>query len=418
VGVALAACGPATDVTPLVPVQPGAAARAVALMGHGGPNMPASSAAQEKDAGGEGDDEDDGPGTIALSCLEARGSWRALARVPCRVKVTDLDASATGDAPTEIVFANGRVAIDAPAGKYRVTVSRGFEYAPAVWDAEVVAGEVSWPPNEGAMVLRRAVDTHGYLAAALDGAAQTDVEGAASSGIRLMLAAAAPAIEAAKLDDAIATVDAADLDAIDPLADRETYLARLASKRPVAAVGRAPAVTYVRVDDEASPATWSPAREAEALRSLRERLDVLVTTGPFLRVTANGAPIGGVARAGPKHEVRIAIHLECPAGADVDHVTISRASGPSTDLPATCASKPADLSATLEVPADDALVITASAPASATGASAPRAVAGAIWIDADGDGESLGRRASSVPPPPKPPPPPPPPLPRPKEKKR
>jgi hypothetical protein len=369
----------------------------MALMGGAGPNVVRPAPAQAPDAGDEGD-ADDVPGKIAFSCLEARGSWNALARVPCAVNVVDLDPDAAGEPPVELVF-------DAPAGKYRVTASHGPEYTAVAWDVEVAAGEVAWAPNEGAVVLRRVVDAHGYLAANLDPGAQSDVVGAAAAGVQVMLPSAAPAIEAAKLDDAITTCDPGDVESLDPLADRDGYLARVAAKHPVTAIARAPARTYVRADDDSSPTNWSPAREAEVVRSLRDRKDVLVSTGPFLRVAANGAPLGAVARASARHDVEVKVHVECAPASDVDHVTVSRASGPSVDLAAACASGPKDVVTVLGgVTSDDALVV------SACSATSPRAVAGAIWIDADGDGESLGRRASAVPPPPKPPPPPPPPA--------
>ena len=162
---AMAAACAHEEVTPAIAVQPGAAARAMALLGHGGPNDP--HAAPAADAG-EQETAETEPGSIAFSCVEARGAVRALVRVPCRVTIAELGAApAAGEGPTELVFETGKVVVEAPPGKYRVTVSRGPEYALATWDIDVVSGTVAWGPNEGAIVLRRVVDTRGYLAVGL-----------------------------------------------------------------------------------------------------------------------------------------------------------------------------------------------------------------------------------------------------------
>src|SRR6202041_825037 len=76
-------------------------------------------------------------------------------------------AGATAGEALDLVSETGKVAIPLPAGNYRVTTSRGLEYARVVWETEVVPGKVTWGPNEGATVLRRVVDTRGYLASDL-----------------------------------------------------------------------------------------------------------------------------------------------------------------------------------------------------------------------------------------------------------
>jgi hypothetical protein len=52
------ACGVHEEVVPAIAVQPGAAARAMALLGHGGPNDPVPAVARPADAIAPGDDED------------------------------------------------------------------------------------------------------------------------------------------------------------------------------------------------------------------------------------------------------------------------------------------------------------------------------------------------------------------------
>ena len=147
-----------------------------------------------------------------------------------------------------------------------------------------------------------------------------------------------------------------------------------------------------------SGAAPSPARETDLVRGLRDRRDVVLTSGPFLRVSANGAPIGGIARARADHDVEVKVHVECAPWLNVDRVSISRASGlagPSQTVAlraAGGAARVADVTLHLGVQTDDAFVVLAedgSVPAAEPGART-RAMTGAIWIDADGDGQSLG----------------------------
>jgi hypothetical protein len=394
------ACAAREDVTPAIAVQPGAAARAMALMGHGGPNVPTRPPPPE-DAGGE--EPESAPGTLAFSCVEERGAMKALVRVPCEVAVAATGATDPDDAPDPFVAERGKVSVALSAGTYRVAVSRGPEYARVAWDAEVVSGKVTWGPNEGATLLRRVVDTRGYLAVDFGGVGDADAADAArgrvfadaADGVEIVAGDVARILQAAKLDDAIQPLERVDLEAFDPLADRDHFLARLASKHPATAVGSPPARTYVRVDDDAAVSTWSPSREADLLRGLRDRRDVVVTTGPFLRVTANGAPIGGVARAGAGRDVEVKVHVECAPWLSVSRISIARASGAAVvpqpvSLHATATdARAADLTFRLPATTDDAFIVVADDAVAATGA---------LWIDADGDGESLGRKAPPAPP--------------------
>lgn len=412
------ACGAHEELTPPIAVQPGAAARAMLLLGHGGPNDPIPRRALAEDAG-------EGPapsgaslGSIAFSCLEARGAVRALGLVPCAVTITGIRETSVPEA--ELVSENGKIAVALAPGSYRVTAARGPEYARVTWEAEVLAGKRTWGPNEGATILRRVVDTRGYLAVDLralvpaadagrpDNVRDTVFDDAAD-GVEIVLGDAplfarlAPIVQAAKVEDLIALSDAQDLDAQNAWSGRAAFLSRVASGRPVTAVAPPPARTYVRVDDDGPLVTWSPAREADLVRGICERRDVVLTTGPFLRVTANGAPIGGVARVTADGDVEVKVHVECAPWVAVDRVSIVRSSGVSV-APQSVSLRPtpsdgraADATFHLHALADDAFVVladasAASADAAVDSASSTRAMTGALWIDADGDGVSLGRK--------------------------
>ena len=66
--------------------------------------------------------------------------------------------------------------------------------------------------------------------------------------------------------------------------------------------------TYVRVKDDAHLEAWDEARTADLVHGVRGARDVVLTNGPFLAVTANGAPIGGTAVAkGGKVEIDVEV---------------------------------------------------------------------------------------------------------------
>jgi len=160
--------------------------------------------------------------------------------------------------------------------------------------------------------------------------------------------------------------------------------------------------TYVRVADDGNLATWDPSRTQDLARGVKVLRDVVLTNGPMLRVTANGAPIGGVAKG---RAVTLKVHVECAPWVDVDTVTVKHVSTGEKDLtrpvtlaPTNTGSMAADVSIPVVVRADDALYVVATGSKLMTPVLAgdakeisPWAMSGALWVDADGDGKSLHR---------------------------
>jgi hypothetical protein len=166
--------------------------------------------------------------------------------------------------------------------------------------------------------------------------------------------------------------------------------------------------TYVRVADDGPLEPWDAARSLDVVRGVKTLRDVVLTNGPMLRVTANTAPIGGVAR-GPAIQVKV--HVESAPWVVVDELRVVRASAPdAVDARLTkgiaeklnsAGALAADATFAFRAAADDALVVIASgtktmspvlsAADGAQGDIVPWAMTGAIWIDADGDGKALGR---------------------------
>jgi hypothetical protein len=164
--------------------------------------------------------------------------------------------------------------------------------------------------------------------------------------------------------------------------------------------------TYVRVPDDGHLDGWSVDRTGDLVKGVRELRDVVLTNGPFLRVTANGAPIGGVAK-GPS--VTFKVHVEHAPWLTLDKVhLVSARTGQDLAPSPPLAWKPAplasgavgqDLVAVARFAEDDAVVVVAEGATPMTPVLAgeakeiaPWAMTGAIWVDANGDGEALGRR--------------------------
>jgi hypothetical protein len=159
--------------------------------------------------------------------------------------------------------------------------------------------------------------------------------------------------------------------------------------------------TYVRVPRDGELDAWDAARTADLVRSIRILRDVVLTNGPMLRVTANGAPIGAVAVG---RVVKVDVHIESAPWVVVDKVSVLLASGTQEskavlERAAPSGALAAQATFTVRVQADDALVVVAEgtkplAPVLGAESDAeilPWAMTGAIWVDADGDGRSLGR---------------------------
>jgi hypothetical protein len=166
--------------------------------------------------------------------------------------------------------------------------------------------------------------------------------------------------------------------------------------------------TYVRVADDGPLDPWTPARTADVVRGVKVLRDVVLTNGPMLRVTAGGAPIGGVVAG---RVVAVKVHVESAPWVVVDELRLIRASAPDasdpamtqpiTEKPNASGALAADAAFTVHVTADDAFVVVASgqrplspvlgAAAGDEAAITPWAMSGAIWVDADRDGKVLKR---------------------------
>jgi len=180
--------------------------------------------------------------------------------------------------------------------------------------------------------------------------------------------------------------------------------------------------TMVRVADDAHLGAWDAAHTADLVEGVKTRRDVVLTNGPMLRVTANGVPVGGLARG---RDVTVRVHVESAPWVDVDAVRLVRASeggtaGAAGELVKKVTLRPiagpskapgqaareahaarangADVTFVVRVDRDDALFVEASGSRPMTPVLAgdereitPWAMTGAIWIDADGDAKALGR---------------------------
>lgn len=160
--------------------------------------------------------------------------------------------------------------------------------------------------------------------------------------------------------------------------------------------------TYVRVTDDDHLDAWDAARTGDLVKAVKSVRDVVLTNGPFLRVTANGAPIGGIAKG---REVIVKVHVECAPWVLVEDVRLLRANAKGTEetrrvtlAPLPSGAMGADVTFKVKVEADDAIVVVATGSKPMTPVLsgdakeiAPWAMSGAIWIDANGDGKALGR---------------------------
>jgi hypothetical protein len=197
----------------------------------------------------------------------------------------------------------------------------------------------------------------------------------------------------------------------------DDYLALLRTSHPVTAiadtdthgiVGQEAGLprTYVRVAKDDALDGWDASRSEDLVRSVREKRDVILTNGPFLRVSANGAGIGGLAatRGGL---VEVKVHIASAPFVVVERAELRLAASGKVVSPTPVAVTPkktasgaleADVTFTVRALADDAFVIVVSGSrpmkpmfAGEDRELAPWAMSGAIWIDANADGKSLAR---------------------------
>lgn len=164
--------------------------------------------------------------------------------------------------------------------------------------------------------------------------------------------------------------------------------------------------TYVRVAKDDALDTWDAARTEDLVRSIRERRDVVLTNGPFMRVTANGAGIGAIAPA-RGGLVDVTVHVSSAAFAAVDRAELRLARSGQVVGAASVAVAPkvsargameADVTFKVRASSDDAFVVIVSGSkpmrpmfAGEDQEIAPWAMSGPIWIDGNNDGKALGR---------------------------
>ena len=478
------------------------------------------------------------PGRLHVQCKERADPAKNASPVPCKATIEGLDvgnpdfgpAHVAGPARNQVTTKDGDVDVPLAPGKYRVTLSRGPEYALSTFEVDVRPGaDVQGACDVGERcLLRRVVDTRGYLACdfhqhtmlGVDAPTSTRdrVVGNVAEGVEVAVASehnivadleplvrdmgladrlveipgdelttdtsrkpwghanAFPLVASATLPNggAIDVRDrgpkelfgelraknpglviqvnhprsgrngyfdlldfdratgvggdpayVADFDAIElwsgrSIAQRSAVLgdvvALLRTSHPVTITGTTDTHgmvgqeagyprTYVRMKEDGL-ASWTPDRSAELARALRETRDVVVTNGPFLRVSVGGVGIGGVARARGGRVV-VTVDVESAPWIETKHVTVIRAVGAKkkerleADIhphPNAAGALVAHLTFDLAVDRDDAILVrvTGDKPlAPVVGGDPdemhPYAISGAIWLDADGDAHSLGR---------------------------
>jgi hypothetical protein len=125
--------------------------------------------------------------------------------------------------------------------------------------------------------------------------------------------------------------------------------------------------TYVRVSNDASLDPWDAARSADFVDGLVKRRDVVLSNGPFLRVSANGVAPGGTAKG---RDVTLKVHVECAPQFGVDNVRVVRAKGKGETRSLKLAALPstamgADVVVRVRAEKGDALFVIASGSAGA-----------------------------------------------------
>ncbi len=160
--------------------------------------------------------------------------------------------------------------------------------------------------------------------------------------------------------------------------------------------------TYVKVAQDDALDAWTDSRTQDIVHTLRESRQVVVTNGPFMKVTAGTAGIGGIVKA-QGGKLAVVVTVESAPWIEVTHLAVMRASGTTVTKDVTPrANALGALVATarfeLTFDKDDAFIVTASGDKTLepvlSGDAAeikPFAMSGAIWVDVDGDGHALGR---------------------------
>ncbi len=211
----------------------------------------------------------------------------------------------------------------------------------------------------------------------------------------------------------------------------EDYFAMLVAGRPVTptastdthgVVGEEPGYprTLVATKNDTDLAAWDGARTGALVTELRSGRNVVLTNGPFLRVTVEGKGPGelvrvpGAAKSGaPTRTLTARVHVEAPAWIDVSHVWVRLArAGRGADVELAKAKdgrgKPSytcdgrvckgDLTLPFAISGDDALVVFARGVRElrevldGEGEDVrPFAMTSAIFLDADGDGKAMNR---------------------------
>lgn len=171
--------------------------------------------------------------------------------------------------------------------------------------------------------------------------------------------------------------------------------------------------TYVRLDDAAPLDRWDETRTQAFAASLGQGRDVVLTNGPFVRATIEGAGPGEVARRVGSRPVAVEVEVRAAPWIDVRRVVArsARQRGAvlaARELPARpldrLGNRPRVERVTFPVPltGDDAVVVEVRGDASLApvlrgdpDALRPYAVTSAIVVDVDGDGVAFGHRVAS-----------------------
>lgn len=380
-------------------------------------------------------------GSFEAKCSEidpTRPQLSAVTRpMPCALTIEPIDGSPidlgpvylAGPARNRTMTSTGTALVPLAPGRYRVTASRGPEYASR--SEEVVVTPTA--TAHASFLLNRLLDTAGYVATSEVSSddspltARERLVADAADGIEIEIGGDhAPLVKELALSPFVVALRSADLGgdasakpwgrvndfpipfdlleltSFGDVAKRErvvaTYLAALGAGALVTPTAQSNMAafaredeprTFVRVADDASLEPWGAARSADLVNGLEGRRDVVVSNGPFLRVSANGVAPGGIAKG---HDVVVKVHVECAGAACVESVLLLRARGKAQSQSVKLAALPstargADIVFRVHAGQDDAFVVVALGSAGID----VWAMTSAVFIDADGDGKALGR---------------------------